>query len=79
MNNSLRTIGAILGGLLYIAIYATITSYPIMWLWNTCLVTTVSGVSVITFWKALGIRVLIGLLTFSTKYNNKNQPKDNEA
>jgi hypothetical protein len=36
---------------------------PIVLLWNSCLVGTIDGVHEINFWKALGLTILLNLLT----------------
>jgi len=74
MNRIKNLTSNLIGTLLHVIIYTIITSYLIMWLWNTCLVTTVSGLSIITFWKALGLRVLITFLTSS--FNHKKDKHD---
>ncbi|VDM07210.1 unnamed protein product [Wuchereria bancrofti] len=48
--------------LIWATIVAVITAYPVMWLWNGCLVGTIDGVHEITFFKALGLAVLCALL-----------------
>jgi hypothetical protein len=57
-----KILGAIFGFLLVLAIYAVITAFPIMWLWNYCLVPATTGIKVITFVQALGLKVLFSLL-----------------
>jgi len=59
--------------LFIILLYGVITAYPVMWLWNHCLVPAVSsGLKTITFWQALGIRILAGLLFHTTVKQDKN-------
>jgi hypothetical protein len=36
---------------------------PIVFLWNWCLVGTIDGVHEINFWKALGISILINMIS----------------
>jgi len=51
---------------------AVILALPIMWLWNLCLVPAMPTVLVkIGFWQALGIKVLIGLIGYSTTSKEK--------
>ena len=76
MRNGLKPLGTLLGVILYVVIYSLITAYPIMWLWNYCLVPVISGVTVITFWKALGLRILFGFLTFSGTYKKSDTSMD---
>lgn len=48
-------------------VLAVILAFPIMWLWNYCLVPALPTIVVeIGFWQALGIKVLVGLLGYST-------------
>jgi|LakMenE01Jun11ns_1017448.scaffolds.fasta_scaffold8907045_2 hypothetical protein len=50
---------------------AVILALPIMWLWNFCLVPAMPTILVkIGFWQALGIKVLIGLLGYSSLSSN---------
>ena len=52
---------AVFGGLLIIVIVAIILALPTMWLWN-CLMPHLFGLVSITFWEALGINLLSGIL-----------------
>lgn len=47
---------------LVITAVAILLAFPVMWLWNSCLVGTVEGIHEITFWKALGLIVLFQVL-----------------
>jgi hypothetical protein len=44
--------------------FALFFGLPVMWLWNYSLVGSVDGIHPINFQKALGITVLIALLTY---------------
>jgi hypothetical protein len=57
-----------------IVLVALIVSFPIMWLWNLCLVPAIPLLVKITFWQALGIKVLMGLLSYSSS-SNTNKDK----
>lgn len=60
----LLTFILVIGLLLLLAV---VLAFPIMWLWNLCLVPAMPTVLVkIGFWQALGIKVLVGLLGYST-------------
>lgn len=52
---------AVFGGLLIIVIVAIILALPTMWLWNW-LMPHLFGLVSITFWEALGINLLSGIL-----------------
>lgn len=47
--------------LVFIAIFALILAFPVMWLWNW-IMPAVFGLIKITFWQALGINLLCGFL-----------------
>ena len=53
---------------------SVIVAFPIMWLWNFYLVPAIPMLAKITFWQALGIKVLIGLLSYSSSssYSKKS-------
>lgn len=51
--------------------FAVIFALPIMWLWNFCLVPAMPTILVkIGAWQALGIKVLIALLSYSSLSSN---------
>jgi len=51
---------------------AVILAFPIMWLWNNCLVPALPTILVeIGFWQALGIKVLVGLIGYSSSSKDK--------
>ncbi len=68
-----KIIGTFMAFILAILLYAVLTAYPVMFLWNYCLVPAVPAFKLITFWQALGIKVLFGLLIHvnHTKTENK--------
>ena len=47
--------------LVFVAIFALILAFPVMWLWNW-IMPVVFGLIKITFWQALGINLLCGFL-----------------
>ena len=53
---------AILGGLAAYVVVALIMCYPVMLLWNNCLVPAVNGINSITWLQAVGITFLSSLL-----------------
>ena len=53
--------------------FALFFGLPVMWLWNTCLVGAVDGVHEINFSQALGITVLIALLTYKPQQHPANE------
>lgn len=53
--------------ILALLLYAFITAFPVMLLWNYCLVPAMPFIGLITFWQALGIKILFGLLMHVTQ------------
>ena len=47
--------------LVFVAIFALILAFPVMWLWNW-IMPAIFGLVRITFWQALGINLLCGFL-----------------
>lgn len=62
-----KLIGAMMATILALLLYAVITAFPVMLLWNYCLVPAMPMLKVITFWQALGIKILFGLLVHVTQ------------
>ena len=46
-------------------------AWPVQLLWNGCLIQAVDGLHPITFWQALGINILCGIL-----FKNSSSSKD---
>lgn len=61
MKNFLTELVILLSSLILIAIFALLMGLPVMWLWNW-IMPTVFALGKITFWKAVGINLLCGLL-----------------
>jgi hypothetical protein len=55
-------LGTLLGFLIIVLLYAAITAYPIMLLWNYCLVPATTGIKTITFLQAFGLKILFSSL-----------------
>jgi hypothetical protein len=53
--------------------FALFFGLPVMWLWNYSLVGVIDGVHPINFPQALGITVLIGLLTYKPTHKHSNE------
>lgn len=59
----LSGIGLAVAFVALVLIAGLLFSFPVMWLWNGCLVGLVTGITPITsVWKAWGILVLCGIL-----------------
>jgi len=60
-------VATIVGIIVITFIIAALLAFPVMWLWNGCLVGTVDGIHPITsFWQAFGIMLLCSFLFKST-------------
>jgi len=66
-----QTFAVVVTAIVFIAVVAILLAYPVMWLWNSCLVGTVEGIHEITFWKALGLIALFQVLF--TRSNNTSK------
>lgn len=67
-------------GILLVAVlaFALFIALPVMWLWNFSLVGTIDGIHEISFAKAIGLSVLLGLLTHKPSIDNQKLTKDSE-
>ena len=65
-------IGAFLAFIGIIAVVAAILGLPLMLLWNW-LMPTIFGVKYITFWQAVGVNILCGILFKSNGVSNNNK------
>lgn len=54
-----------------LVLVAFILGWPLMWLWNNCLIGAVDGVHEIGFWQAVGLNFLAGIL-----FKNSSSKKD---
>lgn len=66
MNKGLIALGAITAGLTTLVFLSFVLSWPVMALWNGCLVGAVDGVREITWLQAWGIQFLCGILFKAT-------------
>jgi hypothetical protein len=64
-----EVIGTILFAFLLIITVGLIISWPVMFLWNECLVGAISGINTIGWLQAWGILILFGML-FKTSVTN---------
>ena len=58
----MEKLGALLTAVALLALGAIVLAWPVQLLWNYSLVGAVDGVHPITFWQALGINFLFGIL-----------------
>lgn len=71
MEKANEIVGAVVLGLVTVALVALIMALPLMFLWNTCLVPAVESINPIGFWQALGLNFL-----FSIMFKSQNLKKD---
>ena len=58
----MEKLGALLTAVALLALGAIVLAWPVQLLWNYSLVGAVDGINPITFWQALGINFLFGIL-----------------
>jgi hypothetical protein len=58
----MEKLGALLTAIVFLAVGAIVLAWPVQLLWNYSLVGAVDGINPITFWQALGINFLFGIL-----------------
>ena len=56
--NLVEAVGKVLSFFALVLLFVVIFTYPVMLLWNGCLVPAVSGVHTITWLQALGLLIL---------------------
>lgn len=66
----MEKVGALLGALALLFVACVVLAWPVQLLWNYSLVGAVDGINPITFWQALGISFLFGIL-----FKNSNSSK----
>lgn len=64
-------VGALVVILLIVVIVGLLLSFPLMLLWNGCLVPAVSGLSEITWLQAWGILIASNILFKNTSYKKE--------
>lgn len=71
----MKKIGLIIGAVLIFVLAllgaALILAFPLMWIWNWVIV-DIFGISKITYWQALGIYWVCGLLFNHSSFTAKN-------
>ena len=61
METLAKVVGVILGLVVLLAVIALVLALPTMWLWNW-LMPEIFGLKAISFWEALGLNMLCGIL-----------------
>jgi hypothetical protein len=70
MKNVIEAVGVIVGLIAGLLFLSFLLSWPVMMLWNGCLVGAVDGVREVTWLQAWGLQFLFGLL-FKAKVTTK--------
>ena len=68
----MEKIGMFFGAIGVALVTIFVLAFPVMFLWNHCLVPAVNGVNAIGFWQALGLMLLANMLV-KTTVNNKSK------
>jgi hypothetical protein len=71
METFVKSVGAVVVLILAVVVIGMIMAWPVMILWNLCLVPAVQGLQVIGWLQAWGILVVCGILFKSTNISNK--------
>jgi hypothetical protein len=71
MNEILSKVMILVVWLLLITVFSFLLSWPVMILWNHCLISAVDGVHTITWVQAWGINVLFSTLFKPTNVSSK--------
>lgn len=67
----MKILYVVIAAVLSTAILSLLFAFPLMWLWNW-LMPTIFELTEITFWQALGLMFLSGMLFKSTYSNSKD-------
>jgi len=66
-----KIVGLVVVSFVGILVLSFVLSWPVMMLWNGCLVDAVTGVKEVTWLQAWGISILSGILFKSTSSSSK--------
>lgn len=62
MNAFATMAGVVFALVLFAILFGALLAFPVMWLWNSCLVGAVAGVSQISWLQAWGLLILSAML-----------------
>jgi hypothetical protein len=62
MNKLIAAVIGVIGVIALAIVLSLLLAWPVMWLWNNCLVGAVDGVHPVGFWQALGLMILCSFL-----------------
>jgi hypothetical protein len=65
----MKNFGKLMGVIFTAIIAGLLMGYPIMWLWNNCLVPAVPVICPIDFWQAIGLKFLLVFLSHRYEKN----------
>ena len=68
----MEKVGEFLGVVAIALIVIFVLAFPVMFLWNHCLVPAVNGINAIGFWQALGLMIL-AIVLVKTSINTKSK------
>lgn len=71
MSNFITALVAVLGAVVVLLVIGFLMSWPVMMLWNGCLVDAVTGVKEIGWLQAYGLTILTSFLFKSTTSSTK--------
>jgi len=71
MDKFLEAVGVVVVTVAILVVLSALCAWPVMLLWNACLVGVVSGIKTVDFMSAWGIMVLCGLLFKPGGYTKK--------
>ena len=58
----MERLGIFVSAIALLFVACILLAWPVQWLWNNSLIGAVDGVNPISFWQALGINFLFGIL-----------------
>jgi len=58
----MEKLGLFVSAIALLFVACVLLAWPVQWLWNNSLIGAVDGINPITFWQALGINFLFGIL-----------------
>jgi hypothetical protein len=67
----ITVLGKIFGAVIFFVLFSFLLSWPVMMLWNGCLVDAVTGVKEVTWMQAWGLSLLCGILFKSHTSSSK--------
>jgi len=66
----MKILSAVVGVVALVVVLGAALSYPVMLLWNGCLVPAINGVNEVTWLQAWGLNILFGFLFKGTSHSS---------